>query len=62
VFAGNPKALLGISDPVVLGFLMSQKIGFELVHSRIGEHQCGIVLNHHWGRGYNGMGFGLKKL
>jgi hypothetical protein len=61
VFSGHPKALLGIRHSLVFGFLVSQKVGLELIHSRIGEHQRWIVFNYHRSRGDNRMGFRLKK-
>jgi hypothetical protein len=61
VFARNPEAFLGIGYSIVFGFLMSQKIGFELIHPCIGKHQSGVILNDHGGRGYYLMGFGFKK-
>ena len=50
VFSAYAKAFLRVSNSFVFRRVVAQNDIFKLVHSRIGEHQRGVILNHHRGR------------
>ena len=60
VLAAHAEALLGIGDTTPLGFFITQDNVLELVHTGIGKHEGGIVLDHHRGRRHNVMPMLLK--
>jgi hypothetical protein len=62
VLAGDPKALLCIGYPGVLNILITKEYILKLVHPGIGEHQGGIVLDHHGGRGYQLVFLAAEKI
>jgi tetratricopeptide (TPR) repeat protein len=47
VFSRNANALLGIGHALIGFGIVAQEAGFELVHSRIDEHQGRIILRNH---------------
>ena len=54
VFASGPDALLGVGRPRVGRLHVTEKVGHELVHTRIGEQQIGGA-GQEGGRGHHGM-------
>ena len=50
VLSAYAKAFLRVSNSFVFRRVVAQNDIFKLVHSRIGEHQRGVILNHHRGR------------
>ena len=48
MFARNAEAFLRIGHTWPLGGFVAKKPIFELVHPCIGEHERGVILNHHW--------------
>ena len=62
VLATHAQALLGVGHAAIFGRDIAQYDVFELVHARIGKHQCGVVLDHHRGRGHNLMVFRCEKV
>ena len=62
VLAAHPQAFLRIGYPFIFCRDISQYNVFELVHSRIGKHQRGIVLNDHRCRRHDLMVFRCKKV
>ncbi len=61
VFAGNPKALLCVSNPPGVRLPVPQEYVLEGIHARIGEHEGRIVLQNHGSRGNNLVFFFFKK-
>ncbi len=53
VFATHTKALLGVGYPWVLHRGVAQDDILELVHTGIGEHQGGVILDDHGCRWHN---------
>ena len=51
------KTFLRVGYTGVFDRGISKNYIFELVHARIGEHQCGVILHYHGGRGNNAMAF-----
>ena len=56
------KTLLRVGPAARFGVARAQNDVFPLVHACVGEHQCGVVFNHHGGRGLYLMSFTLKEL
>ena len=61
VLTAHAKALLAIGGSAPLWHLVAQNNILELVHAGIGEHQCRVVLHHHWSRWHNLVTFALKE-
>ena len=49
VFTGNAEALLGVCTATRLRVTSAENDIFPLVHTRISEHQCGVVFDYHRG-------------
>ena len=49
VFAAHAETFLGVRHTRRLGWAVAQEDVFERVHSRIGEHQGGVILEDHRG-------------
>ena len=47
VLSAHTEAFLRIRDARVFTGRIAQKYVFELIHARIGEHQCRVVFHHH---------------
>ena len=61
VLAADTQTFLRVGDATVFGGRISQDNIFELVHPRIGKHQCGVVFNHHRCRRHDLVSFRLKE-
>ena len=53
VFAAHPQTLLRVGYPMPLCRLVAQENILKLVHPGIGEHQRGVILDHHRSRRHN---------
>ena len=62
VLAAYTETLLRVSTTARLGILGTEDDIFPLVHTGIGEHQCGVVLDDHRCRGYDGVTLFSEKL
>ena len=61
VLAAGADALLRSGGPRVVALLRAEKQVFELVHSRVGKQQRGIVGRHQRGRVHAAVPLRLKK-
>ena len=59
VLAAHTQTFLRVGATAPFGLLVAQDYVFELVHARIGEHECGVVLNHHGSRRHYVVAFAL---
>jgi hypothetical protein len=50
VLPGHAKAFLGVSDTRAFHRGIPEENVFELIHTRIGEHEGRIILDNHRGR------------
>ena len=62
VLAAHAEALLAVGGPGELGRRIAQENILELVHSRVREHQRGVVLDHHGGARNDGVSLGSEEL
>lgn len=61
VLAAHTQAFLGVGHTWVLGRVVAQDDVLKLIHTRIGEHQGGVILDDHRGGGDNLMSLGLEE-
>ena len=61
VLAAHAEALLAVRCPRKLGCGITQENILELVHSRVREHQGGVVLDHHGGARNDGVSLGSEE-
>ena len=61
VLAADAKALLRVGHPFVFRRVVAQNDVLELVHSRIGKHQCGVVLDYHGSGGHDVVTLALEE-
>ena len=61
VLSAHAEALLAVRGPGELGLGIAQENILELVHSRVREHQGGVVLDHHGGAGNDGVSLGSEE-
>ena len=61
VLAAYAQTLLGVGAATWLGVTCAKDNVFPLVHTRIGEHQCGVIFDYHRCRGHDGMSFRFEK-
>ena len=61
VLTADAQALLRIGHPLPFGRMVSQDNILELVHARVGEHQRGVILNHHRSGGDDMVSLALKE-
>ena len=62
MFTADTQALLRVRPSARLRVALSQDDIFPLIHSGVGKHQCGVVLDNHRCRGHDGMALCFKKL
>ena len=62
VLAAHTEALLGVRGSGELGGAVAQENVLELVHARIGEHERGVILDDHGGRGHYRVPLGGEKV
>ena len=62
VLSAYAKAFLRVSNSLYFAGWLPKIISLKLVHSRIGEHQRGVILNHHRGRRHYLVTFSKKLL
>ena len=62
MFTAHANALLRISAAFIITGTGAQEYILELVHSRIGEKQCGVIIGENRCRRHYFMLFGLKKI
>ena len=62
VLAGHAQAFLRVGHAVVHNRRIAQNHVFELVHARIGEHQCRVVFDDHRCRWYDLVVLGSEEL
>jgi hypothetical protein len=62
VLSAYPEAFLRIGNTGVWGRFGSQKIVFELIHTRVSKHQGRIILYHNGGAWYYLVAFRGKKI
>ena len=55
-------ALLAVGGTLHLRRDVAEENILELVHSRVGKHQRGVVLHYHRCRGHDGMSLGCKEI
>ena len=56
------KTLLRVGSAAWFGVACAQNDVLPLVHACVCEHQCGVVFNHHGGRGHYFVSFPFKKM
>ena len=61
VFARHAQAFLRVALAAALGFGIAQDDVLKLVHTGIGKHQGGVVLDDHRSRGYYQVALLLEK-
>ena len=61
VFTAHAQALLRVGASARFGIALTENNIFPLVHTSVGKHQSGVVLNNHRCRRHNGMTFRLKE-
>ena len=61
VLSADTQALLRVGHALPLRRMVAQNDVFELVHSRVGEHQRGVIFYHHGSRGYDMVSFALEE-
>ena len=62
VLAAHAQTLLRVGTAARLRRARSEDDVFPLVHTCVGEHQCGVVFDYHRRRRLNGVLFRLEKL
>jgi len=62
VLAADAQALLAVGHARAGDGAVAQYHVLELVHARVGEHQRGVVFNHHRGRRHYLVALGAEKL
>ena len=62
VFATDTQTLLCVGTAAGFGVAGTQNYILPLVHSGIGEHQCGVVLDYHRSRRHNQVALRLEIL
>ena len=62
VLTAHAQALLRVGAAAWLGVALAKDNIFPLVHTSVGKHQSGVVLNHHRSRRHNGVSLRLEKL
>ena len=62
VLAAHTQTLLRVGHTAMLAGSIAQYYILKLVHSRIGEHQCGVIFDYHGCRRHYHMAFTTKKL
>ena len=61
VLAAHAKAFLRVGHALAFGLYVAKNDVLELVHTCIGEHQCGVVLDDHWGGRHDKVLFAFKE-
>ena len=62
VLAADAEAFLGVGHPGRLGGAVAEEDVLERIHPRIGEHQSGVVLQHHRGGGDDLVGLFTEEI
>ncbi len=62
MFPADTQTFLAIGHTSPFGRFVAENNILKLVHTRIGEHQCGIIFYHHRGRRNDLMPFAFEKL
>ena len=62
VLAAHAQALLRVGPAARFGVALAQYDVLPLVHAGVGEHERGVVLHHHRGRGHNGVALAGKEI
>ena len=62
VLPADPQTFLTVRHPVVFRGAVAEEPVLELVHPCVCEHECRVILDHHWSRWYYGVAFGREKV
>ena len=61
VLTTHAQTFLRVCHASAFRFCVSEDNVLELIHTRIGEHEGGVVFNHHWSGGNDEVSVLLKE-
>ena len=62
MFAAHAQALLRVGHALIFRCYRAQNDVLELIHAGVGEHQRGVVFDHHGSGGHDVVSLGTEKI